>query len=256
MGEPVRGRYAVQRRFVQTRLQKILASAGLTSRRRAEELIERGLVTVNGTVARLGDVADPETDLILVDGRPVSAEEHLYLALHKPLGYVTSTVSLRGEPTVLDLIPAGPRVFPVGRLDRDTSGLLLLTNDGAWANLVTHPRYEVPKEYHAVVRGLPSQDAIASLRGGMILPDGTVTSPAHVAIVRRATGSTALAIIVHEGKKRQIRQMLAVVGCPILQLQRVAIGAIKLGTLRPGGVRRLTAEEVQSICDRALQSAQ
>jgi len=231
----------------QERLQKILAAAGLASRRAAERLIEEGRVTVNGVVAGLGDSADPDHDRIVVDGRPLPRPERLYVALNKPVGYVTSLRSTHGEATVDQLIHLPDRVFPVGRLDKDTSGLLLLTNDGEWANLVTHPRHEIEKEYRAVVRGIPSMAALSTMEGGVTLPDGTVTSPARVRLTGRTRGSGLLTIILTEGKKRQIRLMAAAAGHPVQELERVRIGPIQLGNLAPGAYRFLPNAEVRGI---------
>jgi 23S rRNA pseudouridine2605 synthase len=230
------------------RLHKVLASMGVATRRRAEEMIARGEVTVNGRVAQLGDSADPQHDRICLRGQLLTAvPDRVYIALNKPAGYVTSLRSTHGERTVSELLPAGTRVFPVGRLDRDTSGLLLLTNDGNWANVVMHPRYGVEKEYLALVEGHPSSEAIRRLRQGVVLPDGTRTSPARVEILSCADANTRLAIVVIEGKKRQIRQMARLVGHPVIELRRTRIGPIHLGRLEEGEWRHLHPNEVTSI---------
>jgi 23S rRNA pseudouridine2605 synthase len=232
------------------RLQKILAARGIASRRGSEELIAQGLVTVNGRKAVLGELADPRSDTILVRGQPLpGVGNERYFKLHKPVGFVTSMASTHGERTVAEFFPPGGRLIPVGRLDKDTSGLLLLTSDGEWANIVTHPRYGVPKEYRVVVRGLPSRAAIEQLEGGVRLPDGVVTGQASVRMLEQRESSTVLMVTVVEGKKRQIRHMFAVVAHPVLQLERVRIGAIALGDLPLGRARALTAAEVQSIHD-------
>ncbi len=203
---------------------------------------------VNGRSAVLGQSVDPDRDEIAVDGRVIgSTIKNRYLALHKPDGYVTSTVSERGERTVMDLIDAPERVYPVGRLDVDTAGLLLMTNDGEWANLVIHPRYEVDKEYVAVVRGHLSPDEMDSLRSGIQLPSGDVTSQSQVDAMHRAESTTTLRITVHEGKKRQIRLMMAAVGHPVIKLSRVRIGPIRLGELARGKWRELTEAEVDAV---------
>jgi 23S rRNA pseudouridine2605 synthase len=234
---------------MRARLQKILASAGVASRRQSEAMIAAGEVAVNGRTASLGDTADPDVDAILVRGRPLPMESRLYLVMNKPPGVVTSLRSTHGEQTVADFLAAFPRVFPVGRLDRDTTGLLLLTNDGEWANLVTHPRYGLRKEYRATVRGHPSRATLNSLRCGVKLPEGVVSAPAAVQVVSSGPGESVLSISVVEGKKRQIRLMLAAVGYPVLTLERVRIDGIRLGHLAPGAVRRLTEREVESIRD-------
>lgn len=230
------------------RLQKVLAAMGVASRRRAEEMIGRGEVTVNGRVASLGETVDAERDHIAVRGVPLtSAPATVYLALNKPAGFVTSLRSTHGERTVSDLVGTGERVFPVGRLDRSTSGLLLMTNDGDWANLVTHPRYEVEKEYIAVVEGSPSSAVLRRLREGVVLEDGSRTAPARVELITSQGESSRLRITVIEGKKRQIRQMAAAVGHPVVELRRTRIGSIHLGRLKEGEWRQLGPEEVESI---------
>lgn len=237
------------------RLQKIIAAAGLASRRGAEEMIGSGRVTVNGRRAQLGDRADPNTDDIRVDGQRVSMPQvHSYIALNKPPGYVSSLRSTHGERTVTELVPAASRLFPVGRLDKETSGLLLMTNDGDWANLVTHPSHGIVKEYRALVRGAPDESALENLRHGVTLPGGIVTASADVRRIGDDRGSTWLSFRVIEGKKRQIRLMALEVGHPIVALQRVRIGPIQLGSLPEGAWRRLAAEEVDEIRDIARRS--
>jgi pseudouridine synthase len=230
------------------RLQKVLAAAGVASRRRAEEMIARGDVLVNGRVARLGDSADAATDDIVVAGSPLArAARHEYLALNKPRGYVTSTRTTHGEHTVLDLIRAETRVFPVGRLDKDTAGLLLLTNDGDWANIVSHPRYSVEKEYRALVRGRPTEAVLGRLREGIELPGGERTAPCRVRSVESRGTATVLDITVVQGMKRQIRLMAEAVGHPVLDLVRVRVGPVQLGDLPPGSSRPLQPEEVEMM---------
>jgi 23S rRNA pseudouridine2605 synthase len=203
---------------------------------------------VNGQVAGIGQSVDPDRDEIRVDGRLVaSVGVSRYLALHKPEGYVTSTVSEHGERTVMDLIDTSERVYPVGRLDIDTAGLLLLTNDGDWANLVIHPRYEIDKEYVVVVRGHLSRSETDSLRSGIRLPGGEVTGPAKVDEMHRSETATTLRITVHEGKKRQIRLMMAAVGHPVVKLTRVRVGPLRLGALAKGSWRELTPAEVAAV---------
>ena len=230
------------------RLQKVLASRSVASRRAAEQLIVNGLVSVNGKVAVLGQSVDPERDEIRVDGHLVAGPSPArYIALHKPTGYVTSTASERGEPTVMDLIDAPGRLYPVGRLDADTAGLLLLTNDGEWGNIVTHPRYEIEKEYVAVVRGHPAPEDIARLSRGLRLVTGTRTSPAEVTMLHRSETTTSLGVTVHEGKKRQIRLMMAAIGHPVVKLTRVRVGPIRLGALPPGEWKDLSESEVSEM---------
>src|SRR5579884_500978 len=239
------------------RLQKVLAHAGLASRRAAEDLIAAGAVTVNGRRAVLGQSVEPDVDRIEVNGQLIEpAVPLVYIALNKPTGYVSTARSTRGEQTVLELVDVPQRIFPVGRLDRETSGLLLLSNDGAWGNLVTHPRYGVEKEYVARVRGVPSSDAVRRLRLGVRLPDGEVTAPAMVRRVGGTREGTTLDITVAEGKKRQIRLILAAVGHPVTDLTRVRIGNIRLDALPVGEWRRLTAEEVGGLRDVATRDQQ
>lgn len=238
---------------MEERLQKVLASAGVASRRGAEDLISAGHVTVNGHVARLGDRVDASRALIEVRGIPISQPQSApsYVALNKPRGYVTSLRSTHGEPVVPDLVSMSGRLFPVGRLDKDSEGLLLLTGDGAWANLITHPRYGIQKEYEVRVQGSPGRAAIRRLRSGLVLPDGAHTAPADVRLAGEAAESTMFSVTVVEGKKRQIRLMFEAVGHPVLDLQRVRIGPIHLGGLRPGEWRALRAQEVEAVRELA-----
>jgi pseudouridine synthase len=231
------------------RLQKVLASAGVASRRGAEELIASGTVTVNGSVARIGMSVDPERDVIAVSGvrleRPSSL---LYVALHKPPGYVSSLRSTHGERTVMELLPeVSERIYPVGRLDQETSGLLLLTNDGDWANIATHPRFGVEKQYLARVQGQLSERAMERLRDCVFLPDGSRTSPAKVEVLGRHPRWTRVSVTVVEGKKRQIRLMAVAVGHPVLELRRVRVGPIRLADLPEGRWRPLSEEEIEGL---------
>jgi pseudouridine synthase len=232
------------------RLQKLLARAGVASRRHAEEVIRAGRVTVNGqVVAEMGARADPAVDRIAVDGRDLTLDEtsvaHVYYALNKPAGYVCTTRDPAGRPSVLDLLPPHPALITVGRLDLDSAGLLLVTNDGEWAQRISHPRYGVAKEYRAIVRGVPSFAALRRLREGVAIPDGT-TAPAEVRLLhnRIEEGTSELAVVLHEGHKRQVRFMLAAVGHPVVHLTRVRVGPVQLGDLQPGTYRSLTEEEV------------
>lgn len=230
---------------MEERLQKILARAGYGSRRGAEDLLRRGVVEVNGHPAGLGDKADPERDHITVEGKPLSAlPAQVYLMLHKPAGYLTTRRDPFGRPTVYDILPPLPApVFPVGRLDTGTEGLLLLTNDGEVAEAIAHPRGEVEKEYLAWVTGIPSAEALTALRRGVELPMGR-TAPAKVELVERRESTGLLRLILREGKKRQIRLMLQQVGHPVRRLLRVRVGPLELGELAPGKCRFLLPEEV------------
>lgn len=234
---------------MQERLQKLLARAGVASRRGAEALIRQGRVTVNGrTVAELGTRADPERDRVAVDGRPISCEPLTYILLHKPRGVVSTARDPRGRPTVVDLVGgAGVRLYPVGRLDYDSSGLLLLTNDGELAHALTHPRHQVEKVYRVRVKGHPSAADLDRLRRGVPLDDG-VTAPASVREVGRGEGGGAwLEMAIREGRNRQVRRMLAAVGHEVTALIRIREGGLSLGRLRPGAYRPLTRTEVARL---------
>jgi len=241
---------------VKGRLQKVLAAAGVSSRRAAESLIVAGRVSVNGEIALIGTSADSDCDIIAIDGRSIRpAPSHAYLALHKPAGFVTSLRSTHGEATVRDLLSGvGQRVVPAGRLDRDTAGLLLLTSDGAWANIVTHPRYGVEKEYLARVRGRIRDGEVRHLREGLMLPDGTRTHPARVEVIDRNLEASRLSVTVMEGKKRQIRLMAEAVGHPIFDLRRVRVGSVTLGALEEGGWRHLHEWEIEGIRNHGSRS--
>ncbi len=236
------------------RLQKFLARAGVASRRHAEALMRDGRVLVNGKPAtEPGTKVRPDVDEVRVDGRLVCPPaSRIYLALYKPPGVVTTARDPQGRKTVLDLLPSDLRVqrlFPVGRLDLESEGLLLLTNDGDFALHLTHPRYEQEKEYHALVAGHPAPAVLAQLRRGVHLPGETCpTAPAQARLLRPGAGDTHwLSVILHEGRKRQVRRMLAVVGHPVLRLVRVRIGALWLGDLQPGQWRRVTEKEVARL---------
>lgn len=225
------------------RLQKVLAASGWGSRRACEELIAAGRVTVNGDVAQLGRRVDVESDLIEVDGTPVSARPGLvHYLLNKPAGVVTTASDPQGRPVVVDLVPGEPRVFPVGRLDMETEGLLILTNDGELANRLAHPSFGVDKEYLAQVEGEPSSAALAKLRNGVQLEDG-VTQPAKVGVI----GPGLLRITIHEGRNRQVRRMCSAVGHEVVRLVRTRIGPIRDSKLEIGAWRPLDADEVRKL---------
>lgn len=238
------------------RLQKVLASRGVASRRAAEGLIAAGAVRVNGSVAGVGQSVDPDRDTIEVSGQLLPPTlPQVYLLLNKPVGYVSSRRSTHGELTVMSLLPGGSDVYPVGRLDKDTSGLLLLTNDGDWANVVTHPRYEVEKQYEVQIRGQPSRSLLDALRRGVTLPDGSVTAPAQVEVLHSNARGTTVSVTVVEGKKRQIRLMMSAIGHPLVALRRVRVGPIRLGNLGVGRWRPLEAAEVEGIRQYVHRSA-
>jgi 23S rRNA pseudouridine2605 synthase len=219
-------------------------------------MIAAGRVTVNDEVAQLGRRVDPATDRVALDGVPVVVDDTLvHWLLNKPAGHVTTASDPQGRDTVLDLVPAEHRVFPVGRLDRDSEGLLILTNDGALAQLLTHPSHGVEKEYFVEVEGVPSPAALRILREGVDLDDGR-TRPARVRLVQKsASGSSALEIVVKEGRKRMVRRMCSVVGHPVLRLVRVRIGPLRDPKLAPGQWRGLSTGEVRELYAAALGEA-
>jgi 23S rRNA pseudouridine2605 synthase len=230
------------------RLQRLLARAGYGSRRACEQLIVEGRVTLNGTVATLGDRADPAEDVVRVDGLAVNLDPNVrYYALHKPAGVVTTMRDPQGREDVRSYLPReGPRVFPVGRLDRGTEGLLLLTNDGELANALTHPRFGVEKEYLAEVEGVPTAKHVGRLRRGLELEDGYARAKS-ARVAGRAGERGALRVVMTEGRKREVRRMLAAVGLPVVRLVRVRVGPVRLGDLRPGERRELTQDEVVAL---------
>jgi pseudouridine synthase len=231
------------------RVQKLLARAGVASRREGEKLILQGRVTVDGAPVALGDQADPDTQVICVDGRQLRfAQSHTYLMLNKPVGYVSTRRDPEGRRTVMDLIPADlrSRLYPVGRLDYDSEGLLLLTDDGELANALTHPRFEARKTYQALVSGNVGPRALSQLRHGLVLEDGP-TAPAHARILSTTAETTQLEIGIHEGRKHQVKRMCLAIGHPVRQLARVAMGGVELGTLPPGKWRHLTTREVARL---------
>jgi 23S rRNA pseudouridine2605 synthase len=231
------------------RVSKILAQAGLASRRGAEALLEAGRVTINGVVRREpGAQADPATDTIALDGRPVGAREaHAYVLLHKPPGYVTSLRDPEGRRVVTDLVPAGmPRVFPVGRLDYDAEGLLLLTNDGDLANRLLHPRYEIPRVYEAEVERHVGPRDLDRWRRGVTLPDGPAV-PSAIRILSHGKASTWLSVTFREGRYREVKRYCKALGHPVMRLRRVQFGPLHLGTLPLGRTRALTAGELERL---------
>lgn len=230
------------------RLQKLIAAAGLASRRKAEAWIAAGRVTVNGQVAELGVQADPARDRILVDGRSLpQAEEPMCVLLYKPVGYVTSRRDPQGRPVVTDLVgKVRARLFPVGRLDLNTEGLLLLTNDGDLAWRLSHPSHEVCKTYLVRVQGSLSPEARQRLENGVQLEDG-LTAPAKVSHVRQAGSHAWMEISIHEGRNRQVRRMCEAVGCPVSRLKRIRYAFLDLGNLRPGQHRSLNRDEVARL---------
>ncbi len=241
---------------MEERLQKLLARANLGSRRASESIIAAGRVTVNGRVAKVGDKANPAVDRILVDGRPLFATErppnepYLYIALNKPRGVISSLEDEleEGRTTVRDLIPiaADTHIYPVGRLDKPSEGLVLMTNDGALAHRLTHPRYGHEKVYDVTVEGRILDRTLEQWRRGVML-DGRITAPAPIEVIERSAEQTRLRIILREGRKRQIRRVAAELGHPVRRLVRERIGQLSLGDLQPGEWRHLTAAEVREL---------
>ena len=228
------------------RLQKLLSERGVASRRKAEELILAGRVSVNGRVAALGDSADPELDTVLVDGRSLPGKTApVYILLHKPRGFVTTLSDEKGRRDVTQLVAdCGTRVYPVGRLDMDSEGLLLLTNDGEFANRLTHPSHEVDKVYRVLVTGC-SEEALEKLSRPVTLDGYTIKKPGVRLI--RAGEKSEVEVIIHEGRNRQVRRMCAMAGMEVLRLKRIREGTLSLGSLPCGKWRHLTAEELDRL---------
>jgi 23S rRNA pseudouridine2605 synthase len=237
------------------RLQKVLARAGYGSRRVCDDLVGQGRVTVNGERAQPGRRVDPAVDLIAVDGVQVSARDDLvYYLLNKPAGYVSTASDPAGRATVVELVPGEPRVFPVGRLDYETEGLLVLTNDGDLTQLLTHPSHGVAKTYLAEVEGIPTPGELRTLRTGVNLDDGP-TAPATVTLVQERAPGAAIELTIHEGRNRQVRRMCEAVGHPVRRLVRTRIGPLADWRLPPGEWRVLTPTEVRELYQAATVEA-
>lgn len=234
------------------RLAKYLAQAGIASRRQAEELIRTGRIKLNGQVAT--DVAtkvDIQKDRIEFDGVSVSPEQPVYILLNKPPGFLSTVADSRQRATVVQLVPnRAERIFPVGRLDQDTAGLLLMTNDGDFTNLMIHPRYKIDKRYEAVIEGNIGSEELGMLRNGICLDDG-LTAPAQVRIIRSGTKESVIELVIHEGRKRQVKRMLAAVGHPVKKLTRTGLGFLNLDGVEEGRYRFLRQEEVDELVDLA-----
>ncbi|MDX2467708.1 MAG: pseudouridine synthase [Acidimicrobiia bacterium] len=225
----------------------MIAHTGLMSRRRAEDLIRAGRVTIDGKVAVLGDRGDPQTARITVDDVPLPVRPDLvYALLYKPHGVISTADDPQGRPTVIDMVDAGTRLYPVGRLDADSEGLILLTNDGSLTNLVTHPRYGVTKTYLAKIHGNPGNAAMRSLVEGVELEDG-LAKAVSARIVDRHKSQSLVEIVMSEGRKREVRRMFEAVGHDVDRLVRLAIGSVRDGSLEPGAWRPLTLDEVRSL---------
>jgi 23S rRNA pseudouridine2605 synthase len=238
---------------MEERLQKLIAAAGIASRRHAEQLITVGEVTVNGKIiTELGTKADPAKDHIKVRGKLINPSlqrrENVYVLLNKPRGYLSSVTDPEGRPTVLELLPASlGRIYPVGRLDFNTEGLLLLTNDGDFTNFITSARNKVEKVYEAKVKGVPEEQAVERLRRGVVLDDGTRTAPAKIRRLGETETNAWFEILLHEGKNQQIRRMFDLIGHSVLKLRRSRIGFLRDDELKPGKWRRLSEDEIKLL---------
>ncbi len=232
------------------RVQKFIADCGICSRRAAEKLIGEERVSINGVPAHLGSKVTPGTDHVEIDGKPVRSRRggKIYLMLYKPRGYVTTVSDELGRKCVMDMLSSvRERVYPVGRLDKDSEGLLIVTNDGDLANKLTHPKNRVGKTYRVIVQGSVNRDQITALGGGVVIDDGYTTAPADVEILRVKDDRTILGITIYEGKNRQIRKMCEAVGLEILRLKREKIGDLSIGTLRAGQYRHLEENEIEYL---------
>lgn len=232
------------------RLQKYMADLGIASRRKSEQMIADGMVKVNGRVATIGDKVNPKRDKVTVRGRKIAAgakAKRYYIMLNKPRGYVTTMSDEMGRKCVAELVKDIPaRIYPVGRLDRDSEGLLLMTNDGEFANRVTHPSKHVYKVYRVTVRPAINEEQLVEMSSGMVI-DGKKTAPAEVRVVQREEGRCVLEIILREGRNRQIRKMCEQLGLEVPRLKRIAVGQVKLGGLKSGAWRELTKDEVHRL---------
>lgn len=232
------------------RLQKIIAASGYCSRRKAEELIAANKIKLNGRPVKLGDKADPRKDIITINGEKLLVErkrKFLYIMLNKPRGYVTTMSDEQGRRIVTDLLDGiEERVYPIGRLDRNTEGLLLFTNDGAFANDITHPSRNVSKTYRVTIHPDITEEQLVELTQGVLI-DGEKTLPASVIVLAKEEGRVVLQVVIREGKNRQVRKMCEAVGLEVARLKRTAIGPLKLGMLKPGTYRHLTPEELRAL---------
>ncbi|OGJ22096.1 MAG: pseudouridine synthase [Candidatus Pacebacteria bacterium RIFCSPHIGHO2_01_FULL_46_10] len=237
------------------KLHVFLAHAGIASRRKSEELIAQGKVRVNGKViTNVAERVNPEKDRVEYDGKPVAAPARfVYYLLHKPVGYLSSVSDPSGKPTVVSLVPKTTRIYPVGRLDEDSEGLILLTNDGDLAYTLTHPKFEVPKTYHVLVKGAPTNSMLNALRAGVKLKEGR-TSPAEISITKHEQGKTWISLTIHEGWNQQIRRMCAHVGLEVSRLIRVKLGGLELGDCAQGKWRELSQAEIVLLHASAVQS--
>ncbi|HIZ62374.1 MAG TPA: rRNA pseudouridine synthase [Candidatus Gemmiger avistercoris] len=245
--------------MAEQRIQKVLADQGICSRREAERLIAAGKVKVNGHPVGLGDKMDPDYDKVSIDGknvRIVRKRQYTYIMLHKPRGYLTTRSDDRGRKTVMDLVADVPAMLrPVGRLDKDSEGLLLMTDDGAFINLLTHPSGGVGKLYRVTVNPRATEEQIVQMASGVVLDDGVRTQPCVIHVLSDEPGRTVLEITLHEGRNRQIRRMCSAVGLQVVRLKRSAEGPVKLGMLQPGEYRELKRSEVSALRNAAQKNA-
>ncbi len=230
------------------RLQKFMADNGVASRRKCEAMIDRGLVKVNGNTAHIGDKVDPKRDKVVVNGKQLKQKDKLvYVMLHKPRGYITTMQDEQGRKCVAELVSdISDRIYPVGRLDRESEGLLLMTNDGAFSNALTHPAKHVPKTYRVTIRPKITDEQINAFHNGIEI-DGRMTAPAGLRVIEKTEGRVVCEVILYEGRNRQIRRMFEELGIEVARLKRVAVGSVKLGMLQPGKWRSLTEDEVRRL---------
>ena len=244
--------------MAEQRIQKVLSDQGICSRRAAERMIAEGRVKVNGRPVSLGDKMDPDFDKVSIDGknqRIVRKRKYIYIMLHKPRGYITTASDERGRKTVMDLVSDVPAMLrPVGRLDKDSEGLLLMTDDGAFINLLTHPSGGVGKLYRVTVRPRATEEQIVRMSSGVVLDDGVKTAPAVIHVAADEPGRTVLEMTLFEGRNREIRRMCEAVGLEVIRLKRSAEGPVKLGMLPPGAWRELKRSEVTALRNAALKN--
>lgn len=238
------------------RLQKFMADNGIASRRKCEEIIESGQVKVNGQTAHIGDKVNPKKDRVSVNGKLISVKDKpVYIMLHKPRGYITTMLDEQGRKCVAELVSDIPdRIYPVGRLDRESEGLLLMTNDGAFSNALTHPAKHVPKTYRVTIRPKITDEQINAFHNGIEI-DGRMTAPAGLRVLEKTEGRVVCEVILYEGRNRQIRRMFEELGIEVARLKRTAVGSVKLGMLQPGKWRELTADEVRRLTLAAQRGA-
>lgn len=239
------------------RLQKMLADCGIASRRKAEEMISAGDVKVNGVTAKIGDKVDPKKDKVSIRGKLLDTHvKEVYIMLHKPRGFITTMSDEMDRKCVAELVKDIPeRIYPVGRLDRESEGLLLMTNDGEFANAMTHPSLHIPKTYRVTIRPTITEDQLTQIAVGIVI-DGRKTAPARVNVLSQESGRVVLEIVLYEGRNRQIRKMCEQLGLEVARLKRIAVGPVKLGMLQPGKWRPLTKEEVKKLMAGAKEDKQ